>query len=194
MKRYIMNKIILTDCDGVLMDWERSFSEWMIDNGYVVDSAYEHSYDMAKKYSIGDVKKRRLVRQFNESSRIGYLPPLRDAIKYVKKLHEEHGYVFHMITSLSKDLYAGKLRIENTERLFGKTAFEKYIFLDVGDDKDEELWNYKDSGLLWVEDKMENAVDGCDAGLDSVLIAHDHNKESSIPRYENWKELYEVIT
>lgn len=189
-----MNKIILTDCDGVLMDWERSFSEWMIDNGYVVDSAYEHSYNMAKKYSIGDVKKRRLVRQFNESSRIGYLPPLRDAIKYVKKLHEEHGYVFHMITSLSKDLYAGKLRIENTERLFGKTAFEKYIFLDVGDDKDEELWNYKDSGLLWVEDKMENAVDGCDAGLDSVLIAHDHNKESSIPRYENWKELYEVIT
>lgn len=189
-----MNKIILTDCDGVLMDWESAFGEWMISNGYMINKEYEKSYDMAKKYNISDDKKRELVKYFNESSRIGWLPPLRDAIKYVKKLHEEHGYVFHMITSLSKNPWAGKLRIENTERLFGKSAFEKYIFLDVGDDKDEELCKYKDSGLLWIEDKSENAIAGVDTGLDSVLIAHDHNKESSILRYHTWRELYEVIT
>ena len=189
-----MKKVILTDCDGVLMNWVQAFNDWMTSNGHSINSYYATSYDMSKKYDISEDNKRALVKQFNESSRIGWLPPLRDAIKYVRKLHEEHGYVFHMITSLSKDPWAAKLRIENTERLFGKTAFEKYVFLDVGADKGEELDNYKDSGLLWVEDKMENAVDGCNAGLDSVLIAHDHNEESSIPRYENWKELYEVIT
>ena len=189
----MMNNIILTDCDGVLMDWERCFGEWMTSNGYCVNNDYKLSYDMAKRYNITDCKKEELIKYFNESSRIGWLPPLRDAIKYVKKLHEEHGYVFHMITSLSKDPYAGNLRIENTERLFGETAFEKYIFLDVGEDKCEELWKYKDSGLLWVEDKAQNAEDGIDAGLDSVLIAHPHNKKSLLERYNTWKELYEAI-
>ncbi|MBV22748.1 MAG: hypothetical protein CMA53_01425 [Euryarchaeota archaeon] len=188
-----MNKIILTDCDGVLMDWERSFDQWMINNNYSINIEYENSYNMAKKYNISEVKKRELVKYFNESSRIGWLPPLRDAIKYIKKLHEEHGYVFHMITSLSKDQYASKLRIDNTERLFGKSAFEKYVFLDVGADKDNALKPYADSELLWVEDKHENAVTGDRLGLNSVLISHDHNKDSYFERYDNWKELYEEI-
>ena len=97
-----MTKIILTDCDGVLMDWERTFSEWMIDNGYTINQEYATSYNMAKKYSITEDEKTKIIKHFNESSRIGWLPPLRDAIKYVKKLHEEHGYVFHTITSLSR--------------------------------------------------------------------------------------------
>ena len=189
-----MFKTILTDCDGVLMNWEQAFNEWMISNGHSIHPDYETSYDMAKKYNITEDTKRSVVKQFNESSRIGFLPPLRDSIKYVKKLHEEHGYVFHMITSLSKDHWAGKLRIENTEKLFGKTAFEKYIFLDVGADKDDALKQYADSELLWIEDKHENAVTGDRFGLNSVLIAHDHNKDSYIERYDNWKQLYEAIT
>ncbi len=38
-----MNNIILTDCDGVLLDWENSFHDWMYDNGYkkVVEGVYE---------------------------------------------------------------------------------------------------------------------------------------------------------
>lgn len=192
-----MTKIILTDCDGVLMDWERCFGEWMIDNGHSINPDFKDSYDMAAKYNIEYNEKCRLIKFFNESSRVGYLPPLRDAIKYVKKLHEEHGYVFHMITSLSKNRYSGKLRIQNTERLFGKTAFESYEFLDVGADKDKALSKYKDSGLLWIEDKPENAVAGINAGLDCALISHPWNENldaSQItPRYDTWKDLYEAI-
>ena len=193
-----MTKIILTDCDGVLMDWERTFSEWMIDNGYTIDQDYATSYNMAKKYSITEDEKTKIIKHFNESSRIGWLPPLRDAIKYVKKLHEEHGYVFHMITSLSRSPWAGKLRIENTERLFGKTAFEKYIFLDVGADKDDELVKYQNTNLLWVEDKLENANTGLKYGLNSVLISHQHNKmldnkRDMIPRFTNWEKLYNSV-
>ena len=192
-----MNKVILTDCDGVLMDWERAFGEWMVSNGYVINKEYEKSYNMAKKYDIDDHKKHELVKYFNESSRIGWLPPLRDSVKYVKKLHEEHGYVFHMITSLSLNPFSQKLRIENTKRLFGETAFELFVFLDIGADKDEALSKYKDSGLLWVEDKSENAVAGINQGLDSVLISHTFNEDpfwnGGVPRYDKWKDLYEAI-
>ena len=78
-----------------------------------------------------------MVNLFNQSAVVGFLPPLRDAIHYVRKLHEEHGYVFHVCTSLHKDKNAQKLRIMNLEKLFGETVFEKYIILGCGDDKDE---------------------------------------------------------
>ena len=61
------------------------------------------------KYSIGDrygptkEQGNKLVKQFNESAPIGFLPPLRDAQYFVKKLHEQHQYKFICITSLSLD-------------------------------------------------------------------------------------------
>ena len=79
---------------------------------------------------------------------------------YIKRLHEEHGYCFHCITSLSEDDNAGKLRKMNLRKLFGKTAFEKFVILDTGANKDEALAEYKDTGLWWIEDKPENALAG----------------------------------
>jgi len=94
------DKLILVDCDGVLLDWKYAFYKFMNENGYTVIT--EGVYDVAETFGITKDESRRLVRQFNESARIGFLPGLRDAIKYVKKLHSE-GYVFHCITSLSTD-------------------------------------------------------------------------------------------
>ena len=133
---------------------------------------------------------------FNESATIRKLPPLRDAIKYVKKLHEEHGFVFRVISSLSEDQYAQHLRIKNLRELFGDTVFESYVFLDTGADKDDALEPYRDSGCWWVEDKPENANLGYDLGLDSLLMAHDHNEgyEGPVRKVNNWKEIYEIIT
>ena len=189
-----MNKIILTDCDGVLLNWEGAFTNWMSMRGYSVDLLNRREYHMGKRYGISSEEKDRTVRAFNESAWMKYLNPLRDAVYYVDLLHRKHGYTFHMCTSLTTDEYAQKLRIENIERLFGKTAFTKYIFCDTGADKDEALEPYRDSGYLWVEDKVENAELGLQMGLDSVLISHpwniNHNNDH-IPKYEYWKELYE---
>ena len=71
---------------------------------------------------------------------------------YVKKLHEEHGYVFHAITSLSTNQHAINLRQRNLYKLFGETTFEKIVCLGTGEDKDVELLPYKNSGCWWVEE------------------------------------------
>ncbi len=189
-----MNKIILTDCDGVLLNWEGAFTNWMSMRGYSVDLLNRREYHMGKRYGISSEEKDRTVRAFNESAWMKYLNPLRDAVYYVDLLHRKHGYTFHMCTSLTTDEYAQKLRIENIERLFGKTAFTKYIFCDTGADKDEALEPYRDSGYLWVEDKVENAELGLQMGLDSVLISQPWNSNRNndhIPIYANWKQLYE---
>tara|TARA_R110001592_G_scaffold61672_10_gene188342 strand:- start:1546 stop:2118 length:573 start_codon:yes stop_codon:yes gene_type:complete len=185
---------ILTDADGVLLNWEYAFNTWMECHGYKITNDAS-PYDMGERYGLTQDKKRELVRYFNESSSIGFLPPLRDAIQYVRKLHEEFGAVFHCITSLSLEHTAQKLREQNINKLFGEGVFEKFVFCDTGADKDEALAPYKDCGDLWIEDKVENAILGRSLGLDSILIEHGHNMfdTSGIPLHKNWKSVYEYV-
>ena len=86
----------------------------------------------------------------------------------------------------------------NLEKLFGKTAFEELVCLDTGADKDEALLPYKDSGLYWIEDKLENAEAGLAVGLKPILIEHGFNMneklDPNIKKVVNWKEVYEHIT
>ena len=111
-------------------------------------------------------------------------------------MHEEHGYVFHCITSLTKDENAQELRRMNLRKLFGITAFEKFVFLDTGADKDQALEPYRDSGLWWIEDKIDNCQVGTALGLKSLLVEHGHNmhyNDSKIPRMKNWRDIYNMI-
>ena len=189
--------LILVDADGVILDWEYAFSVWMEQHGFVKTEGSQFIYDIGKRYGIDHEQGRKLIKIFNESAAIGFLPPLRDAMYYVKRLHEEHGYVFHCITSLSLDANAGKLREMNLRKLFGKTAFEKITCLETGADKDQALEPYRDSGCWWVEDKPENAEVGHKLGLRSILVEHGHNMNhvnEQIPVVKNWREIYEIIT
>jgi hypothetical protein len=187
------HKVILTDADGVLLNWGYAFDVWMHEKGYRVSDKF--AYDISELYGIPKAEAKRLVRDFNESAAVGFIPPLRDAIQYVKKLHEEHGYVFHLITSLSKDQNAQRLRTLNIQKLFGETAFEKFIYLDTGADKDEVLAPYEGTEYVWIEDKVENAVAGAKVGLEPLVMEHAYNMDcKDFPLMKNWKDVYEFLT
>lgn len=189
-------KLILVDCDGVLCNWEYAFAIWMEQHGFESVDGSQFQYDIGQRYGISKDQAKKLIRMFNESASIGFLPPLRDAMYYVKRLHEEHGYVFHCITSLSQDINAQRLREMNLKKLFGDTAFERIVCLDTGADKNHALEEYADSGCWWVEDKPENADVGYSMGLRSVLMEHGHNMHHlcNYPVVKNWRELFELIT
>lgn len=190
----ISDKVILVDVDGVLLDWIYAFTQWMERHNYEQMSGTDDEYDISIRYGLDKVDKERVVRMFNESAGIRKLPPLRDAIKYVRKLHEDHGYVFRVISSLSLDTYAGHLRTKNLIEMFGPTVFESYVYLDTGADKDEALEQYRDSGCFWIEDKAENAELGIELGLESILVDHTFNQECTVQRAKSWKEIYGIIT
>jgi FMN phosphatase YigB (HAD superfamily) len=191
------DKIILVDADGVLLDWEWAFAVWMEEHGFTKVQGWEYIYNIGKRYGIDPEQGHKLIKIFNESAAIGFLPALRDSMYYVKRLHEEHSYEFHCITSLSTDRNAQRLREMNLQKLFGKTAFSKFIFLDTGADKDEVLEQYRNTNLYWIEDKPENALAGLDVGLKPLLMEHGHNMDydnNQIPKVKNWKEIYNIIT
>ena len=191
-----MNNLILVDADGVLLNWEFAFDMWMNEHGHRKQPGTQFKYDIGKRYGIDRDVGKKLIKTFNESAAIGFLPPLRDAIHYVRKLHEEHGFVFHCITSLSLDRNAQRLRKMNLEKLFGETVFEQIICLDTGADKDEALAPYRDSESFWIEDKITNAEVGKSLGLRSILVEHGHNMDytGDIPLAKNWREIYGIIT
>ena len=192
-----LKKLILTDADGVLLDWEWAFNVWMQEHGFEEVPGSKLNYDMSMRYGIPREQVKKLIRIFNESAAIGFLPALRDAMYYVKRLHEEHGFRFHCITSLSLDPNAQKLREMNLNKLFGTSAFERIVCLDTGADKEEVLQEYEGTGCYWLEDKIENAEAGYRAGLRSLLVEHGHNMHhyhEGITTVKNWKEIYQLIT
>lgn len=188
------DKIILTDCDGVLLDWESAFHKWMEERGHTI-VAYG-MYDICEQYGMSKSKGRALIKIFNESAWIGYLKAFRDARSGVAKLYE-HGYRFHCITSLSLDKKAIRLRKSNLENVFGKGTFKEVLCLDTGAHKDEALAQYKGSDAYWIEDKLENAQSGANVGLRSILLKHDHNKDQildeKIKMAGNWADIVDII-
>tara|TARA_B100000900_G_C20594310_1_gene722794 strand:- start:1691 stop:2275 length:585 start_codon:yes stop_codon:yes gene_type:complete len=186
-------KTILTDCDGVLLDWENSFHAWMAEHGY--ERQVPGVYEMEIAYGMTKAESKTLVKHFNESAWMCCLPALRDARSGVAKLLES-GYKFVCITSLSLDPYAKQLRMENLDTVFGEGAISELICLDTGADKNDALEPYRDSGLYWLEDKTENGKLGADIGLNTVLISHAHNadcEDDRITKVDNWAQVCDII-
>jgi hypothetical protein len=187
-----MEKVILSDVDGCMLFWKRSFEEWMSRHGYV--KVLDDAYEIEDLYGLSKKESDKMVEYFNESIHLGYLPPLRDAIKYIRKLHEEHGFVFHCITAVGTHPRIHDLRMENLSRVFGPTAIERLVCTKSSKDKEPILKEYENSGLLWIEDKASNAVMGSNLGLKSVLINHDYNLSyvGDFMRVNTWKEIYKI--
>ncbi len=194
---FFKKKVILTDIDGVMLDWEEGFSVWMEHHGYKPVEGFKLMYSIGDRYGITKDEGHKLVRLFNESAAIGFLPPVRDAQQYVRLLAEKHKYKFLAVTSLSKDVYARELRIRNLKKLFGD-IFIDVICLDTGADKDQELERlsrtYK--GNYWIEDKPENADAGIRCGFKTLLVEHGHNLDYKGPAtiVKSWEEIYNIIT
>jgi len=189
--------VILVDADGVLLNWEYAFNIWMQQHGFEMLPGGELNYDIGQRFGISREQGRKLISMFNESAAIGFLPPLRDAMHYVKRLHEVHGYVFHCITSVSTDPNVQRLREMNLHKLFGDTVFQRIVCLATGADKDEALYPYRDTGCWWIEDKPANAVLGAELGLNSVLMEHGHNMNhfhEHVRTVKNWEQAYNLIT
>jgi hypothetical protein len=190
-----LDRIILTDVDGVLLEWEDHFANWMLTKGYQQKPGKKKIYSMDKRYGITKKKKEELIKEFNNSAWMSTQTPLPESQTWVKLLHAE-GWTFIPITSQTVDIPAQELRKRRLQELFGGTVFENFFILDTGADKDSALAEFHGTGLWWVEDKPENALLGLEYGLKPLLVDHTYNrkfKHPKIKRVSNWKEIKTII-
>ena len=203
----ISNRIILTDVDGVLLEWERHFTKWLQLRSYfdkngnrnypykLLDSGQDN-YDMSKRFEISKETISQEIREFNRSAWMGTQRPMLESQTWVKLLHAE-GWTFVPITSQTSDIPGQALRKKRLGELFGEHVFSNYHILGTGADKDSALAEFHDTGLYWVEDKPKNALAGLKYGLKPILIDHPYNKDFNHPdiiRVNNWKQIHEILS
>ena len=192
-----MRKIILTDVDGVLLDWCPAFEQWCLDNNYPIKLPADTSLRKVwRRYGFDEAVGEKLVMDFNVSEVMKSLPPYRDSVDYVRKLAAE-GWKFVTITSQSSVAQAQMYRIENLNTVFGPNIFIKHHILETSAPKHEVLAEYKDSGLYWIEDKWDNAVVGANMGLIPLVMRDETNAkftDSRIKHFDNWIQIYKHIS
>ena len=207
------NRIILTDVDGVLLEWEHHFTEWMLQRsyfenevgeGYVGKKVYpyklldnkEDTYEMAERFGLTKTEVRKEIREFNKSAWMGNQPPILESQTWVKLLAAE-GWTFIPITSQTSDIPAQLLRKKRLGELFGDHIFTNYHILDTGADKDSALAEFHNTGLYWVEDKPKNALAGLNYGLKPILIDQPYNRDFNHPdiiRVNNWQDIHKLVS
>ena len=200
------NRIILTDVDGVLLEWEHHFSKWMLQrtlfdkkgsryHPYRLLEDKENTYEMAERFGVTIPEIRKEIREFNRSAWMGTQRPMPDSQTWVKLLHAE-GWTFIPITSQTSDKPAQELRKKRLGELFGKQVFSNYHILGTGADKDSALAEFHNTGLYWIEDKPKNALAGLNYGLKVLLYDHPYNQDFNHPqitRVNNWKQIHEIL-
>lgn len=187
------NKLLLVDCDGVLLHWEWSFDMWMKKHGFT--KIFSGQYNIHEAYKINQKQASQLIAMFNETVYVASLPPYLDAIKYVRKLHEDHGVVLHVITSIGDTPEVVNCRTANLKNVFGSSPFYKITCLDPSISKLAVLNEYADSGCYWIEDHPGNFELGAKIGLRSLLMDQHYNSEfQTDDRVYSWKHVYERLT
>ncbi len=188
-----MDRKIILDCDGVLLDWAYAFDVWMCEQGYQRLKNTDKYYDQSLRYGINRNISNNLVKVFNESGCVGFIPAYKDSVEYINKLYEI-GWRFEVISCLDKDKYAQQLRVKNLLHLFG----DVFDFIDCGLDfsigKEQYLLDrYSGKDYYWIEDSVGHAESGRKIGLKSIIMDHPYNKEWNGLRVKNWKQIYKII-
>jgi len=203
----ISNRIILTDVDGVLLEWEHHFTKWMLQktlfdgqgvryHPYRLLPDKQNTYEMAERFGVTKDEIRKHIREFNRSAWMGTQRPMSESQTWVKLLAAE-GWTFIPITSQTSDIPAQQLRKRRLGELFGEHIFTNYHILGTGADKDSALAEFHNTGLYWVEDKPHNAVAGLKYGLKPILIDHPYNQDFEHPgiiRVSNWKDIHQIVS
>lgn len=185
------DKIILTDIDGVVLNWESQFHKWMKARGH--DIVNYARYDISETYSMAYHKAEEYTRDFNTSGYIMELPTFRDSLSGIAIL-KDAGYKFIAITSVGDDYYTDKLRRVNLENLFGADTFVELHCINAN--KKPLLQQYRPISDFWIEDTEHNAELGVELGYTTFLFNHLYNQNyqnSSVIRVNSWREVCKTI-
>jgi len=194
-----MDRVIITDIDGVALDWEGHFHSYMSSQGH--QRAHETpSYWQETYYPhLSELEARKMIYHYNTSAWIMDMPTHKDSRSGIARLVDA-GYKFLAVTAMGLDPYTLEARIYNLEKRFGRDVFVDVITTDMYDEdsKREPLTNNFQEGRYWIEDKPSNAVMGAEIGYNTILMNHPYNAEfdetaHGIKRVSCWAQICDLI-
>lgn len=164
------------DCDGVLLDWTRSFLEH---SGMVAHYKYEDikDIDLSKLYADPDLFMKDML-AFHQSEYFKHLQPL----VYVSELRKlkQAGYAIHIITQLEDNFVSRSSRMTNLSDFFGD-AIDDLWFTVRGESKWDMIMKEHDARehLIVIEDNpvfLKEASDNRAASDMIYAVKHPYNE------------------
>ena len=190
-------RLILTDCDGTILDWNKAFEEFMYKKGYPKVPDTDQDYSIVVRHKVSTQQTNEFITEFNESSQIKTLEPFADSAEYIKKLSDK-GFKFIAITSVGNLPQIHRDRTQNLKKLFGD-VFNEIHCLEMNTCKQDALTKWANTNYFWIEDHRNQAEAGRRVGLKPILINHPYNlnyMDDLFPKVScetPWKEIYEII-
>jgi uncharacterized HAD superfamily protein len=182
--------ILLTDVDGVLLDWVKTFGEYAKAQGYNLRQEHPTTWEMTEWFGADIDTIRRLITEMNSSKIFAEIPPFEDAMKVLPKLAEKYDLV--AITCCSDDATTVARRKKNLEVL--KVDFKDVHCLKFTESKKDLLSSYHTT--LWVEDRFEGAKSGVETGHKSFLINRPYNlheNHDEIVKVDSWHQIQKFL-
>lgn len=176
---------LYTDIDDVCLKWMEVYRAFLTSKGVSTNGAFPIQWDMSH-WVNGPWKD--LIREFNSSPAFGKLKPYKDAIDILGKL-KERNFRITAITACSANPEVHERRKQNLERYF-ENIFDDLITVDLGQSKHSILKSLPKG--FWVEDRMENALDGLVCGHTCFLMTRPHNlyqQHNDIIRVKSWNSI-----
>jgi hypothetical protein len=170
--------VIMTDCDGVLLQWLAHTPSFVEDLGFNGDHLKESMsgnqfvpfFEVFCATNETEAKERLL--QYNESHYMRSLPVIEEeSIAVLNRLSKTHDII--VVTSFSDKEIAHKNRSANLKTHYN-TNISELICLNPEEDKTETLKKYAESRnvVLWVDDQIKHVKHGINAGIDSFQFTH----------------------
>lgn len=182
-----MHKILLTDIDGVVLDWQAHFNDYL--DKYYPDQELFDPTVFAQGETTG-----KIIKEFNNTAWIGFLKPWKDSIEVLTEL-KNLGWKIYGCTSMGTDQYANALRKKNVENLM-PDVFTQLDIIPFMQPKGNWLSQWRGSGAVWVEDKWSNAILGADMGIKTFLMKQSYNSKhdyAGVEKVDNWRQIYNKV-
>ena len=184
-------KLIITDIDGVVLNWHDAFVDWMQMQGYKSSGIKHHDADIHLELNITFDEAMAKKYEFNSSLSGSCLQPYGNSDIVIPQLFEQ-GYKFIGITSYSDQPIAQYYRYLNLEEYVPTESFAEMRFLPSGSPKAETLEAFRDTNLYYVDDRIINVNTARNVGMKPIIMRHDYNLHFDHPVIQTVTDWFDI--
>lgn len=194
---------IITDVDGVLLNWELGFQNWMEGQKGVIPKHRNDpsTYDLQDKYDLPDGRILDFIEEFNIDPSFGKLLPVRDSALVVPNLLQHKDLDWFWLSCASRRdgrdaTLTKEMRHHNLEYEFGQPIEGEC--LKIRDSKINALQSFDPANSIFIEDSLSHALDGAELGYQTFLLAYPYNRPvdeypDNLHWVSNWFDIWEEI-
>lgn len=197
-----MKKTILTDCDGVLLNWLSGLPAFLEELGHdtqhlrtlLEGNQFVPFYDLFQVDNTDDALA--MMDRYHQSEHLTRLPEMEPgASESINRLSEEYDII--VVTSFSENKQAHRNREENLHLRYGN-AITDLVCLPFSADKTEALKAIarRCDAKIWLDDQIKHVHHGANAGIPSYQFSYAMacgRNTGEVDEIDSWKSVERLL-